>query len=49
VNSLRPFDQEFYLIINMAVGGDWPQSPDETTVFPQMFYVDYVRIYEEVN
>jgi beta-glucosidase len=44
-----PFDQEFYLIINMAVGGDWPQSPDETTVFPQMFYVDYVRIYEEVN
>ena len=41
-----PFDQKFYLIINVAVGGNWPGSPDETTVFPQRLMVDYVRIYQ---
>lgn len=42
-----PFDQPFYLRINLAVGGEWPQAPDETTTFPQKFYVDYVRIFEK--
>ncbi len=42
-----PFDQEFYLILNMAVGGYWPGSPDSTSVFPQFLYVDYVRVYQE--
>ena len=41
-----PFDQNFYLIVNVAVGGTWPGSPDETSVFPQMMYVDYVRVYQ---
>jgi beta-glucanase (GH16 family) len=41
-----PFDQDFYLLINVAVGGHWPGSPDETSVFPQMLYVDYVRVYQ---
>ena len=41
-----PFDQNFYLIVNIAVGGTWPGSPDETSVFPQMLYVDYVRVYQ---
>ena len=41
-----PFDQNFYLIINVAVGGTWPGKPDETSVFPQMMYVDYVRVYQ---
>lgn len=41
-----PFDQEFYLLINVAVGGYWPGSPDETSVFPQTLYVDYVRVYQ---
>ncbi len=44
-----PFDQTFYLILNLAVGGDWPGSPDETTVFPQTFSVDYVRVYEAIE
>lgn len=41
-----PFDQEFYLLLNVAVGGYWPGSPDETSVFPQTMYVDYVRVYQ---
>lgn len=41
-----PYDQDFYLILNIAVGGRWPGNPDETSVFPQMMYVDYVRVYQ---
>lgn len=41
-----PFDRDFYLIVNVAVGGTWPGSPDETSVFPQTLYVDYVRVYQ---
>lgn len=41
-----PFDQEFHLLINMAVGGRWPGYPDETSVFPQYLTVDYVRVYQ---
>jgi beta-glucanase (GH16 family) len=39
------FDHPFYLLLNLAVGGNWPGSPDETTVFPQTLVVDYVRVY----
>lgn len=40
-----PFDQRFHLILNLAVGGNWPGKPDATTVFPQAMQVDYVRVY----
>ncbi|KDO27787.1 hypothetical protein SPRG_07386 [Saprolegnia parasitica CBS 223.65] len=36
----------FYLILNFAVGGDWPGNPDATSTFPQRLYVDYVRVYK---
>lgn len=39
------FDHPFYLLLNLAVGGNWPGSPDESTVFPQSLVVDYVRVY----
>ncbi len=42
-----PFDQSFYLIVNLAVGGHWPGSPDSFSTFPQYLYVDYIRIYQE--
>lgn len=35
----------FYIILNTAVGGDWPGNPDDTTVFPQYHDIDYVRVY----
>ena len=39
------FDHPFFIILNVAVGGSWPGSPDSTTVFPQQMLVDYVRVY----
>ena len=39
------FDHPFFIILNVAVGGDWPGSPDNTTVFPQQMVIDYVRVY----
>ncbi|MEE2039990.1 glycoside hydrolase family 16 protein [Nocardiopsis sp. CT-R113] len=41
------YDQEFFMILNVAVGGEWPGYPDETTQLPQELVVDYVRIYEQ--
>jgi len=40
------FDHEFFVLLNLAVGGDYPGDPDETTVFPAEMLVDYVRMYE---
>ena len=40
------FDKPFFLILNLAVGGDWPGKPDSSTVFPQSMLVDYVRVYQ---
>jgi len=44
-----PFNKRFHLLINVAVGGDWPGKPDSTTVFPQEMHVDYVRVYKKNN
>ncbi|KAL3809497.1 hypothetical protein ACHAXA_009733 [Cyclostephanos tholiformis] len=51
-----PFDEDFYFIVNLAVGGNWPGNPvdvdsssrDDITKFPQQLEVDYVRVYEGV-
>jgi beta-glucanase (GH16 family) len=40
------FDHPFFMLLNVAVGGFWPGSPDATTTFPQRMYVDYVRVYQ---
>ena len=40
------YDHPFFIILNVAVGGEWPGSPDTTTVFPQIMLVDYVRVYK---
>lgn len=39
------YNRPFFILLNVAVGGRWPGSPDETTVFPQTMLVDYVRVY----
>ena len=39
------FDHPFFIILNVAVGGNWPGSPDSSTVFPRHLLVDYVRVY----
>ena len=40
------FDQPFFIIINLAVGGNFGGPPNENTVFPQSLLVDYIRVYE---
>ena len=37
---------KMYMLVNLAVGGDWPGAPDEKTQFPAAFEVDYVRVYD---
>ncbi|TMP40221.1 hypothetical protein CWB96_17340 [Pseudoalteromonas citrea] len=41
-----PFDQDFHLLLNLAVGGNLPGSPDAQTQFPAVMEVDYVRVYQ---
>jgi beta-glucanase (GH16 family) len=45
--SAWPFDQDFHMILNIAVGGNLPGDPDATTQFPQTMEVDYVRVYQQ--
>ena len=42
-----PFNASQFLIFNVAVGGNWPGSPDAATVFPQRMFVDYVRVFQQ--
>lgn len=44
-----PFDQPFYLIMNLAIGGNFVGTPDQQTRFPAEMLVDYVRIYEKIG
>ena len=46
-DGMKEFDRSFYLILNVAVGGNWPGNPDATTTFPQKMYVDYIRYYSK--
>jgi beta-glucanase (GH16 family) len=41
-----PFNASSFFIFNVAVGGNWPGSPDSGTVFPQRMFVDYVRLFQ---
>ena len=43
--SVYPFNNPFYFVLNVAVGGQWPGDPDGTTVFPQQMTVDYIRVF----
>jgi beta-glucanase (GH16 family) len=43
------YDHPFYILLNFAVGGNWPGNPDDTTVFPQQMLVDYVRVYRSAE
>lgn len=40
------YDHPFFILLNVAVGGQWPGNPDSTTTFPQELRIDYVRVYE---
>jgi beta-glucanase (GH16 family) len=40
------FDNDFFMLLNLAVGGNLPGNPNEDTLFPQRMIVDYVRVYQ---
>lgn len=44
-----PFDQPFYLVMNVAVGGNFPGAPNSQTRFPAELVVDYVRVYDKAG
>ncbi len=39
------YDHPFFILLNLAVGGDWPGNPNQQTKFPKRLLVDYVRVY----
>jgi beta-glucanase (GH16 family) len=45
-SELTEFHEEFFLLLNVAVGGTWAGRPDSTTPFPQYMYVDWIRVYQ---
>jgi hypothetical protein len=47
-NAAYPFNEPIFLIMNVAVGGNWPGSPPATTTFPQQMLVDYVRVFKKI-
>ncbi|HKK40879.1 MAG TPA: family 16 glycosylhydrolase [Bacteroidales bacterium] len=42
-----PFNAPQFFLFNVAVGGNWPGPPDNTTVFPERMFVDYVRVFQK--
>jgi beta-glucanase (GH16 family) len=40
------FQKPFFILLNLAVGGNWPGSPNSSTPFPSQMLVDYVRVYQ---
>ena len=46
INGTDEFHKPFFILLNLAVGGNWPGSPNSSTVFPAKMYVDYVRVYQ---
>lgn len=44
--GLSEFQEEYFLLVNLAVGGKWPGNPNGTALFPQYFIVDYIRVFQ---
>jgi beta-glucanase (GH16 family) len=42
-------NKPLYILVNLAVGGDWPGNPDATTPFPAVYQIDYVRAYAPLS
>ena len=45
--ELKEFHDKFYILLNVAVGGRAAGRPDESTPFPSLMYVDWVRVYQQ--
>ncbi len=45
--ELSEFHEEFFVLFNIAVGGTYAGRPDDTSIFPQHMYIDWIRVYEK--
>lgn len=45
--QLSEFHEDFFIIVNIAVGGNWPGAPNASTEFPQTMEIDYIRVYKD--
>jgi beta-glucanase (GH16 family) len=45
IKNTWPFDQPFYFLINLAIGGNFGGLEVDDAVFPQEYYVDYIKVY----
>jgi beta-glucanase (GH16 family) len=45
IRHIPCFHREQFILLNLAVGGGWPGAPDENTVFPKKYYIDWIRYY----
>lgn len=48
INDTEEFHHDFFIILNMAIGGNWPGFDVNNSAFPAVMNVDYVRVYEEI-
>jgi beta-glucanase (GH16 family) len=48
-DDLSEFHNEFFLLLNIAVGGTYADYPNDTSTFPQFMYIDWVRVYKQVK
>jgi beta-glucanase (GH16 family) len=44
--AVWPFDEPFYLILNLAIGGNFGGPDIDDSIFPQDFVIDYIRVYQ---
>jgi beta-glucanase (GH16 family) len=44
--AVWPYSQPFYFIINMAIGGNFGGPEVDDAIFPQKFYIDYIKVYQ---
>jgi beta-glucanase (GH16 family) len=49
INGTEEFHHSFFIILNMAIGGNWPGFNVDNSAFPATMLVDYVRVYQEVE
>jgi beta-glucanase (GH16 family) len=49
VNGAWVFEHSFFVLLNLAVGGNWPGNPDASSTYPQQMLVDYVRVYRRAD
>jgi len=47
IGNVYPFNDPFFVIFNVAVGGNWPGTPDGSTIFPARMAVDYIRVFKK--